>query len=70
MRQETAAQFFEVFKVREESEHLVASKRRWDGLAKTAEKRKRKKLGRKAEDLKRMTSESGVPPLKRRPKRC
>ena len=33
-------------------------------------KRKRKKLGRKAEDWKRKTSESGVPPLKRRPKEC
>ena len=32
--------------------------------------RRKKKLGRKAEDLKRKTSESGVPPLKRGPKEC
>ena len=60
---------FEVFKMKEEGEQLVASKWRWDDCQRQR-KSPEEKLGRKAEDLKRKISESGVPPLKMRPKEC
>ena len=58
---------FEDFSVKARGEHLVASKWRWDDCQR---QRKRRKLGRKAKDVKRKISESGVPLMKMRRGKC
>ena len=69
MRQGKAGTFLK-FTVREKKAS-IQSQATCDGMTvKDKGNRKRRKLGRKAKDLRRLTSESGFPPMMARRRKC